>query len=133
MKSDSLKQYVPLLEALLKEKAELEERLVQINQILGSLQLRGSAPSPAAGAPEVQQAPAAKKRAKFKRAKNKLSLRAAVKQVTTKKPMTKAEILEAVQNKLGYKFASSNPVNSLNAVLYAKNQFKNVEGRFGPV
>jgi len=51
--------------------------------------------------------------------------------VTTGKPLGKSEILEAVQ-KLGYRFAAKNPVNSLNTVLYSGDSFKNQNGKFSP-
>ena len=66
------------------------------------------------------------------RSQNKMSLREAVRQATASKPLTKAEILAAI-DKLGYKFNTSDPVNSLNCVLYdtKKKLFKNFNGRFG--
>jgi len=52
--------------------------------------------------------------------------------VTRNRPLSKAEILEGVQ-KLGYKFATKDPMNSLNAMLYAPaNKFRNQNGKFGP-
>ena len=119
MRSDSLKQYVSLRQALIKEKAELEERLAQINEVLQS----DGPPLPGLGL--------GLRRGAVKRIRNKISLREAVRQVTAKKGLTKPEILEAI-DKLGYKFSSDNPVNSLNAVLYANKQFKNSNGRFSP-
>tara|TARA_A100001037_G_scaffold302766_1_gene335163 strand:- start:785 stop:1147 length:363 start_codon:yes stop_codon:yes gene_type:complete len=119
MRSDSLKQYVSLRQALIKEKAELEERLAQINEVLHS----DGPPLPGIGISRGNRA--------VKRIRNKISLREAVRQVTSKKALTKQEILDAI-DKLGYKFSSDNPVNSLNAVLYANKQFKNSNGRFSP-
>merc|ERR1711916_107326 len=110
MRSDSLKQYVNLRQALVKEKAELEERLAQINEVLHS----EGPPLPGLGLGLRSRS--------VKRIRNKISLREAVRQVTAKKALTKAEILDAI-DKLGYKFSSDNPVNSLNAVLYANKQF----------
>lgn len=120
MRSDSLKQYVSLKQALVKEKAELEERLAQINEVLQA----DGPPMPGLGALGLRSR-------SMKRIRNKISLREAVRQVTAKKPLTKNEILEAI-DELGYKFSSDNPVNSLNAVLYANKQFKNNNGRFSP-
>ncbi len=122
MRSDSLKQYVSLRQALIKEKAELEERLEQINEVL-----RSESPAPLPGLSSL----GIRGRSAVKRIRNKISLREAVRQVTSKKALTKNEILEAI-DKLGYKFTSDNPVNSLNAVLYANKQFKNANGRFSP-
>ena len=119
MRSDLLKQYVSLRQALVKEKAELEERLTQINEVLQS----EGPPLPGLGLGLRSRS--------VKRIRNKISLREAVRQVTAKKPLTKPEILDSIDN-LGYKFSSDNPVNSLNAVLYANKQFKNANGRFSP-
>ena len=136
MKSDSLQQYVPRLESILKEKAELEERLGEIDQILQSLQSKESSSSPPSPSGGAKQARVAKKVSKVgvrARARNKLSLREAVRQATARKPLTKTEILEAI-GKLGYKFSTSNPVNSLSSVLYGdKKEFQNVGGRFSPI
>lgn len=119
MRSDSLKQYVSLRQNLVKEKAELEERLAQINEVLQS------------DGPGLPGLGMGLRTRAVKRIRNKISLREAVRQVTAKKPLTKPEILESI-DKMGYKFSSDNPVNSLNAVLYANKQFKNNNGRFSP-
>jgi hypothetical protein len=61
-----------------------------------------------------------------------MSLKAAVTKVLSQGPLTKPEIMEAVR-KSGYKFTASNPMNSLNVVLYTKGQFKKLPGkRFAP-
>ena len=50
--------------------------------------------------------------------------------VTKNRPLAKAEILDAVR-KIGYKFATKDPMNSLNAMLYAPaNKFRNQDGKF---
>jgi hypothetical protein len=59
-------------------------------------------------------------------------LREAVLQLTSQRAMTKEEILQGVKQ-LGYKFSTSNPLNSLGVILYGKNpRFKNEQGRFSP-
>ncbi|MCS1409105.1 MAG: hypothetical protein M2R45_02284 [Verrucomicrobia subdivision 3 bacterium] len=123
MRSDSLKQYVSLRQAIAKEKAQLEERLEQINQVL---QTDGPGNLPDLGSSGLRL-----RERGIKRIRNKISLREAVLQVTAKKALTKQEILQAI-GKLGYKFTSDKPMNSLNAVLYANKQFKNANGRFSP-
>ena len=120
--NDKLQKYLASLDELRAEKAELEGRLEKINQALagapGSVGRRGRF--------------GAGRRAGGGRRRNGLSLRAAVTQVTKNRPMTKAEILEAVQ-KVGYKFATKDPMNSLNAMLYAPaNKFRNKDGKFSP-
>ena len=60
-------------------------------------------------------------------------MRAAVLQVTTGHPMTKPEIMAAIQ-KLGFRSASKNPMSSLSPLLYGKNpRFRNENGRFSPM
>ena len=120
MKNDSVQQYVALRAGLLREKAALQTRLSQIEQAL-----RGEV---TAAAPAVSAAGGARR---GKRIRNKISLKAAVVRVTTAKPMTKPEILTAI-DKLGYRFNTKLAVNSLNSVLYAKRQFKNDNGKFSP-
>jgi hypothetical protein len=47
--------------------------------------------------------------------------------------LTKEEILEGVKN-LGYRFSTSNPLNSLGVILYGKKpKFRNDSGRFSPL
>ena len=137
MKSDSLQQYVPRLESILNERAELEKRLGEIDQILQSLQSKEASSSspPSGGAKRARAAKkVSRKAAALTRAQNKLSLRKAVQQATARKPLTKVEILEAI-GKLGYKFSTSNPLNSLSSVLYGdRKEFQNVGGgRFSPI
>lgn len=123
--SDKLKRYLASLEELRAEKTELESRLENINAAL-------------AGTPRVSRGPrravrrAGKRTGGRGRARNGISLREAVLQVTKSRPLTKNEILQAVQ-KNGYKFTTKDPVNSLNAMLYAPgNKFRNQDGKFGP-
>src|SRR5262245_4887769 len=117
MKPDRLKKFVALRQALLEEKAHLEQRLEQLDQALA---WNGSGqtirPSPPLSA-------------RPKRPKNPLSLKAAVMQVTRNKGLTKPEILSAIR-KLGYRFTAKDPVNSLNTVLYTRKAFKNQGGKF---
>ncbi|MEW6302609.1 MAG: hypothetical protein AB1705_04005 [Verrucomicrobiota bacterium] len=122
MKTINLKKYVALRESLLKEKATLESRLAEVNAALGAEgSARAAAAAPARG----------RGRGGAKRAKNKISLKDAVIQVTSGKPLAKADILEAVR-KIGYKFSTSDPMNSLNTVLYTGKVFKNTDGKFSP-
>lgn len=125
MKIDSLRQFVTLQQALLKEKAALQARLAQIEQALGgsvAATAPASVPTPAPAAPARKGLP---------RVKNPMSLKAAVVQVTSVKPLTKPEILAAI-HKLGYRFTGKNPTNSLNVALYTGKQFKNDGGKFSP-
>jgi hypothetical protein len=120
--NDKLEKYLASLDELRAEKAELEGRLEKINQALAG----------APGGVGRRGRRGAGRRAGAGRRRNGLSLRAAVTQVTKNRPMTKAEILDAVQ-KVGYKFATKDPLNSLNAMLYAPaNKFRNQNGKFSP-
>ncbi len=138
MKIDKLKQYVSLREQLLRDKAELESRLAEINKALGAVS--SSTPASPAGAPVVKRgrkpaaaAPVAKsaKAGAGKRAKNTVSLREAVLAATKAKPLARQEILAAVQA-AGYKFAAKDPLNSLSTLLYTDKGIKNYGGKFGP-
>lgn len=120
MKRDPLKQYVSLRESLLKRKATLEAELAKINSALGE-----AAPAKASAA---KAAPVRTR----KRAQNSVSLKAAVSDVIKSKPLTRPEILKAVE-KAGYTFTAKDPLNSLNTLLYSnKKVFKNFgDGTFG--
>lgn len=126
MKNDTLKQFAALRASLVNEKRSLEERLAEINTVLGSETAVPSAPVAA-----VRPVAPAKAKAKTPRTRNAVSLKEAVRQVTTGKPMTKEEIYAAVK-KAGYTFSTTKPIASINVVLYTKGQFKNVGGKFSP-
>ncbi len=119
MKPDRLKKFVALRQALLKERADLQQRLEQLDRALAQDGAIGSAPS------------LARPRTQIRRVKNPMSLKTAVIKVTTNKAMGKQEILSAIK-KLGYHFAAKDPINSLNTVLYTGKAFKNQAGKFSP-
>ena len=124
MKIDNLRKYVDLRNSLTREKAQLEERLRQINDALGEASLAPAAPS--------QQGMAARGGKRGRPAASGLSLREAVLQATSQQALTKQEILDAVKQ-MGYRFSTNNPMNSLGVILYGKNpRFKNDNGRFSP-
>jgi hypothetical protein len=113
MRADSLQQYLSLRESLMRERNELQQRLNDINQVLG-----GEVPGPFKGGARGRG-----------RKRSGVSLREAVMQVA-KSPLTKEEILQRVQT-LGYRFNTTNPLNSLGVILYGKNpRFHNEGGRF---
>jgi hypothetical protein len=118
--SDALKVFLQARAALLREREELLARIREIDAALGSM--GGQRPSGSTG---YRHPP---------RAKNTMNIQEAISQVTAKKPLRIREIVEAVQ-KIGYKFTSSNPVNSVGAWLYSaagKRAFKRADGRFSP-
>ena len=126
MKRDPLKEFVSLRTSLIKRKEVLESELSQINQALAIepvVIIRPKAVAPAAAA-----SPSSVKR---KRAKNEMSLKEAVLAATKSKPLSKSEILVAVE-KSGYVFSAKSPMSSLNTLVYSDKSFKNVDGKFGP-
>jgi len=116
MKFDSIKQFAKLRDSLAAEKSQLERRLSEINVVLGRPTGEGSRR-------DGVEAP------RRGRARNGLSLKAAIIQATAKKALTKEEILAAVK-KAGYKFATKRPIATLNAYLYQKGNFVRRDGRF---
>jgi hypothetical protein len=118
--NDRLEQYLSSLEALRAEKAELEARLARIEQALSGVSATRGRASIGGG------------QGRGRRSRNSLSLRDAVAQATRNRPLTKAEILQAIE-KIGYRFSTKDPMNSLNAMLYAPgNKFRRQNGRFSP-
>jgi hypothetical protein len=133
MKTDSIEQFVALRQSLVAEKASLEKRLKEISAALAG---HGAVAAPAiapAIAPAPAPAPKARRGGRRKRIANALSLKEAVVKATAPKALTKPEILKAVLAS-GYKFATSNPMNSINVVLYGRNpKFANKGGKFSPI
>lgn len=128
MSTDKLQQFKAVQSELRSERADLLKRIAQIDEALG---LSGGVVKSAAAAPAKTKRMGRPRGGGGKRAKNDMSLKAAVTKVTSRKALTKAEILSEI-DKLGYKFTAKNPENSLNTVLYAKGLFKNTGGKFSP-
>ena len=118
MKSTPLKTFVKLRTSLLRQKAELEARLAEINEALGMNQETCGEAAPGGAVTKT-------------RSRNPISLRSAVIEVTRAEPLSKAQILTAVK-KIGYKFGVPNPLPSLNTVLYTNPKFKKIGGKFSP-
>ena len=132
MKSD-IRKYISLRDALVQERAQLENRLREITEALGEARQNSAssaAPTTAAQGRPAQAVQSGRGRGRGRRAGGGLSLREAVLQVTSGGPRTKEEILDGIKQ-LGYKFQTNNPLNSLGVILYGKNpRFKNDGGRF---
>lgn len=138
---DNVKEFLALRGALLDEKKQLLNRLQQIDAALADSgavaspapKRRGRPPAGASAKPAPLKRTKLKiaKRKSGKRVRNKVSLREMALKVTKGSPMTKEQIIEAVK-KAGYVFNASNPIPSLNSVLYSKKQFKNQGGKFSP-
>ncbi|MFM1767643.1 MAG: hypothetical protein RJA22_172 [Verrucomicrobiota bacterium] len=119
---------------LSQEREALTQRLARVEEALQALAgLAEGGPARTRGRlPRAAAQPARRGAPRGKRARNAMSLREAVKKVLASGPLTKQEILAAVQ-KAGYKFTASNPMNSVNVVLYTKGQFAKRPGkRFAP-
>ena len=140
MKS-AVTSYANFRSQLLTEKASLAERLVHIDDTLRALdglttgttgRRRGRPPAFGTAVSRATTPGPRRGRRSFKRARNALSLREAILKALSKGPLTKSEILAGVQ-KEGYKFTASNPMNSINVLLYTKGLFKKRPGkRFAP-
>jgi len=126
MKSSSYSKFTALREALVKRQAELQEELAEINAALGIEKTPSVTVTSQAAAP-----PAKSSRGPRKRAQNALSLVEAVLTVTKSKPLSKPDILVAIEE-IGYKFSAKDPMNSLNTTLYTSKKIKNFGGTFGP-
>lgn len=123
MKIDALRQYAKLRLQLQEEKKHLEARLAEINEVLAP---EADLPAPSLAA----QSPAAPAVRRGRRRRNKMTMREVVMQVLSKGALTRQELAEAVQNE-GYVFRTRNPLNSLGAILYAKNSpIRNQDGKF---
>jgi hypothetical protein len=126
MRNDSLRQFVRLRQELTQERGRLVTRLRQINEALGEMPLPSL--SPIQGA--TGQSTGARGRMGRRGSGGGQSLKDHVLGVLQSGPMTKEEVLAAVQ-KAGYKFSTNNPLNSLGVILYGKNpKFNRVDGKF---
>lgn len=121
-KSDPLQQYRAMRSSLANERDAIQKRLQEINAALGDT----TAP--------ITGSPVAKKVGRPARVENAMSLREAVLKVLTTTPITRQELLAAVL-KVGYRFAGTQPLNSLQTFLYGtgKKLVKNVDGKFAAV
>ncbi|MBX3733650.1 MAG: hypothetical protein KF791_13770 [Verrucomicrobiae bacterium] len=121
MTSDPVKEFERLRTLVLERKAELEAELRALEAALG-----GMAVPPAS--PLVIAAP----REPRKRVRNAMSLGDAVFSVTKDAPLTKVEILQAL-DLLGYQFSDkSSSMEALEALLQLDRRFENTSGRYGP-
>jgi predicted DNA-binding transcriptional regulator len=126
---DPIKQYLALQERLQREKTQLQQRLGEIDQALAGASTRLGM---VRGIGNNRRGVTTKPSQHVRRIQNELSLKQAILKAIAKRPLSRREILQQVQ-KLGYRFASSNPLNTLGATLYGnKKLFKNKGGQFSP-
>lgn len=115
--SNVLKQFETLHRQLVEEREQLRQRLAALNNALGD---NGS---PATAMP-VGAARATTARD--------LGMREAIQQATSAQPLSVREIVDAIQ-KIGFRFKSKNPYNSVGAYLYGKEgrkYFSKTDGKF---
>ena len=132
MQNDSLQKFHALRSSLLKEREEIQQRIRDIDTALGGGEATYREPSPKLTTTSQNSQ---SRRGRPPRPGNAMSIREAIERVTTIKPLGLSDIVDAVQ-KIGYRFESSNPRNSVGAYLYAsagKKYFKRVDGKFSPV
>jgi len=124
-----LKEFTQLRASLLKRQVEVQDELASINAALGTLAAATATVAPVA-APAAPAERSARPGPRQRTAKD-MSLAEAVLTVTKGGPLAKQEILDAVL-KLGYKFSTKDPMNSLSTTLYSHKKIKNFGGKFGP-
>jgi hypothetical protein len=125
MKSTAIKQFIKLRHQLESERTQIANRLKEVEAALGSFT---TAPLVAPMTTGRKRGP---KPGSKRKASNELSLKEAVVKAIGNKQMTREQILEGVLA-TGYRFRTSNPLNSLNVILYGKKpKFSRKDGRFG--
>lgn len=118
-----IQKFIELKKELVAEREAIRERLAQINLALGEQSDAAPILAPRAAPPTTRSRT---------RPENSLSLKSAILQVTKSRPLTKKDILSAIR-KLGYRFATNDPMNSMGVILYGKNpKFRNQNGKFSP-
>jgi hypothetical protein len=124
MKLDALKQYAKLRQQLIEEKSQIENRLNEINEVLGAgttLTHAGRTPAPSRPGPRRGRPP---------RGSTEMTLREAVVKALSNGPVARKDLVQAVEG-VGYRFTTKNPLNSIGAVLYNKKSgVKRKGGKF---
>jgi hypothetical protein len=129
MKINTLQLYAKLKQQLTDEKSQLEARLHDINQVLGSEPAAALTTAPAAATPAA--APAVPVARRAGRRGNAMSMREAITRALAERgPLSRKELGEAVYD-LGYRSKAKNPLGAMGIVLYAKDSpFGKKEGKF---
>lgn len=119
--NNTLAQFVRLRSAILAERDAVRSRLKDLDTVLGTadtsanvVSARNTAPEP----PVRSETTTWRKRGRHSVFRPTLTLRHAVEKATVKRPLPIRDLVPAVQ-KLGYRFTSKNPYNSLGAYLYS--------------
>jgi hypothetical protein len=123
MKSIATKQFIKLRQQLESERTQITARLKEVDAALGSFR----SPVTASKSTGKKRGP---KPGSKKKVSNELSLKEAIVKAIGNKQMTREQILEGVLA-TGYRFRTSNPLNSLNVILYGKKpKFSRKDGKF---
>ena len=108
MEFDTLQEFQELRQSLLDEKANTEDRLHQLTEVLKDDEIQ-SPTKCARSLPKLQDT--------NKQLKNNVKLREAGRQITFHRPLTRDEILTEIRN-IGYKLSTRPPKASLNLILH---------------
>lgn len=103
---EKLKIFLEKRDSLLQTRARILEKIREIDHLLGNA---GKSTTSEFGK-------------RTKRPKNEIKLKEAIYKALADGPKNRNTILEAVQ-KMGYRFSTNNPLNSLSATLYTNKQF----------
>ncbi|MCW5557001.1 MAG: hypothetical protein KIT22_04065 [Verrucomicrobiae bacterium] len=126
MKVDSLTQFERLRASMLRRKAEIEAELAALDSVLDGRPYREATP------PAPVPATRTKAKREASRVENPLSLGDAIFSATKAAPLTKEEILAALE-KLGYRFSGESlPIEEVGSVLQMDTRFEAVSGKYGP-
>lgn len=120
MKTSAIHQFKKYRQELTKLRSNLQSQIDEIDETLG-VATNGHHLGPPKSELPARRRP---------NQQNKLSLREAISIATKSRPLSKAEIIEAV-GKLGYRFSTDDPAGSLNACLYSKQGKKNFTNHGG--
>lgn len=132
MKTNALQQYAKLTHQLVEEKSQLEARLAELNQVLGTETTPDTTTTTTttaeAAAPALIAQPTGRGRG---RGQNAMSMRQVItKALTQRGPLTRKELGQAVLD-LGYRSKAKNVLGSVGNLLYGKNAaFKSKDGKF---
>ena len=121
MKKDFLQQFVAVRQQLERQRADLHSRVLEIDRILNGTNL--SKPAGRAGGLHSNGV-AAHRASRRGRGSNGMSMSDAAQRVLRSGPKNIGQLLEGLR-KVGYRFASTNPKNSLAVMLYTNKKLFN--------
>jgi len=132
MKNNNLiGQAIAIFQELQDRRSQLQAEIEEIDRALGAVRNGDSIAATIPAARPVSKSAPVKTAGRRGRGNNAMPLREAVAQVLASGPKTKEELLSGVRE-LGYRFATSDPANSLQAFLYGtggKKLIQKAEGK----